>query len=329
VNDDGGPKAAAREPHRQEESEVTVPNEPDKRVIRSTPTGSFVILPNVLVRDRRLSSRARGVLAELLSRPPERKLPSADEYATEYGEGRDAIRAAYRELERFGYLRRDRLRDPATGRTTTVLTVYDDPATNDGFPVPGVTSADTVNAQVVPTTRKPTVGEHVVKYLEDEVQKTKEEQVLTRVAVGAEVARASVPDVEEDIPDVPLPPSAPALPDVEELQELVEGKPVVPEERCPDCFARPDWGEDHFAFCRRYRPPEEDLVPTWANPNPLSLPALPDVPEPGVEYPMVDGVESFTDLLADCDDVENPLAWVLAAAVDDVYAEALQREGPG
>jgi hypothetical protein len=232
---------------------VTVPNEPDKRVIRSTPTGRFVTLANVLVRDRRLKSYARGVLVELLSRHPDKRLPSADEYASEYGEGRDVIRKAYRDLKKVGYLWPDVRRRP-DGRTITVLVVFDhthqqgcESCTNAGISVVGVTRADTAKFQVAPTTRKPTVGEPGVKYLKDErTRKTKDVPppafADAQAVVGTGREQLQQPDrldvdssrpaeelrepkneerTDEEAPDVPgqpvgldaVPPSMPALDD--------------------------------------------------------------------------------------------------------------------
>jgi Bacterial regulatory proteins, gntR family len=94
-------------------------------VIRgSTPTGGFVILPNALVQNRRLSPFARGVLADLLSRPPDRRLPSADEYAVENGQTRNATRRAYAELAKAGYLERRPRRGTrrVTARPTSTCT---------------------------------------------------------------------------------------------------------------------------------------------------------------------------------------------------------------
>ena len=316
---------------------MTVPN--DMRVVRSTATGSFVILPTVLVRERRLSSRARGVLAELLSRHPYQRLPSADEYASEYGEGRDVIRRAYRELKAVGYLRSKRQRGPR-GRFIEVLRVFDQP-TDDGIPVPGATSANTVNAQVTPATRKPTVGKHVVKYLEDEVQEKTKDEVLPVVAVGDKVRRAGVPDVGEPqesevqvrtddkapaVPGQPVrfdaaPPSAPAL---DEQHRLPSGG-------CRHCFARSDWGEEHASWCR-YRPEDNATVPE-------PKPNVPDNDDPGwllgwhgltaeeikrlrAELPddPADDPTWFAAKVAA--DFDNPFVLEVALAMDEIFDEA-------
>jgi hypothetical protein len=88
------------------------------------------VVRNSVLRDHRLSYRARGVLGSILSRP-DNWTSSAESLAAEGREGRDAIRVALKELEAAGYLRRTRVRDPESGRISTLSTVYDEPV--DGF----------------------------------------------------------------------------------------------------------------------------------------------------------------------------------------------------
>lgn len=107
------------------------------RIRRSKPTGNFTILPNAVLRDERLSYCARGILAELLSRPEnwETNADAISERARKHrktvGEGRRAIRAAFTELEAAGYMVRRRERipkgEPGGGDFVTVLEVYDVP----------------------------------------------------------------------------------------------------------------------------------------------------------------------------------------------------------
>lgn len=72
----------------------------------------YTIMPNMWARDVRLSRKARGLLAELLSHSIGWKVSL--EYLVASGtEGRDAVRSAISELEDLGYLTRSRVRDAA------------------------------------------------------------------------------------------------------------------------------------------------------------------------------------------------------------------------
>lgn len=113
------------------------------RIRRSKLTSGFVQIPNVTVRDPRLSYMARGILAELLSRPDGWET-TADELwrqATEArkvdGESRRAFRAAFAELKKYGYIVASREQLPS-GRIGTVLTARDYPNTATDVPHAGM-----------------------------------------------------------------------------------------------------------------------------------------------------------------------------------------------
>jgi hypothetical protein len=103
------------------------------RIRRSHQDHDFTILPNALLRDARLSYTARGVAAEILSRPDGWNA-SADQLSRQAArdrpgrhEGRRRLRDAFAELEAARYLVRRKERDPQTGRWTTDLWLYDTP----------------------------------------------------------------------------------------------------------------------------------------------------------------------------------------------------------
>jgi hypothetical protein len=111
-------------------------------ILRHRHPNRFTILPNDAIRNQALSFRAVGVLAHLLSLPDGAKVDSAT-LATAHREGRDAVRAAYKELEAHGYYRRDVLR-LADGTLRTEVVVSSTPMngetpgrTEDGFPGAG------------------------------------------------------------------------------------------------------------------------------------------------------------------------------------------------
>ncbi|MFE3206410.1 hypothetical protein [Embleya sp. NPDC059237] len=107
------------------------------RIRRSSHLSAFTILPNSTLRDERLSYHARGVLAELLSRPDgwETNADTLSERARrargeKTGEGRRGMRAAISELEDAGYIVRHRNK-LENGRFSTDLWVYDVPRNRD------------------------------------------------------------------------------------------------------------------------------------------------------------------------------------------------------
>lgn len=102
-------------------------------IVRSPrPTAAFTVLSNAVLRDSRLSFKARGLLAYLLSLPDNWQT-SAEHLATQSPDGAYSIRTALTELEEAGFIRRTKHRDDL-GRVRTVTTVFDTPQPDRGFP---------------------------------------------------------------------------------------------------------------------------------------------------------------------------------------------------
>ena len=85
----------------------------------------FTQIPNDWVRDNRLSLKARGLLSMLMSHRAGWSL-SINSIAKEAQEGKDAIRSAIAELERFGYLERSQVNE--SGRYGESIWTTQDPA---------------------------------------------------------------------------------------------------------------------------------------------------------------------------------------------------------
>lgn len=109
------------------------------RVIRVLPETGWTGVDNSVARSRRISWRAKGLLLELLSYPETNditiaKLASWGAKSRKDGhvaEGREALQAAMRELEREGYVAHDRSRDEKTGHWSTITYVSTDPVAID------------------------------------------------------------------------------------------------------------------------------------------------------------------------------------------------------
>lgn len=105
------------------------------KVIRVMPEAGWVAVANTAARSREISWRAKGLLLELLSYPPDNDVTidklvdrgRAARLSGRVAEGREAMRYAMRELEQAGYLVRDKRRDKATGHWATDLFVCDVP----------------------------------------------------------------------------------------------------------------------------------------------------------------------------------------------------------
>lgn len=134
----------------------------------------FTILTNDVLRDERLTFRARGVLAFILSQPADYRITSEDLAALSPGEGRDAVRTALTELEANGYLERRKRQDGA-GRWVTEAVVYETPT--PGNPS-SVSPAETRETAGHTDAWKTDVGSAVAKREELSLEELEEELLL-------------------------------------------------------------------------------------------------------------------------------------------------------
>lgn len=149
------------------------------------PQNKFAIIRNEVLQDDRLSFRARGVLANILSRPDNWRC-SAWDLATEGREGRRAILTALTELETYGYLKRVRSQNER-GQWVTNSYVYDQPCDDvvDNFTKPVDKSPKSVDKPVdkvvdksstevrLPNAGNPNLGDRtLLKELDKELYKT-------------------------------------------------------------------------------------------------------------------------------------------------------------
>lgn len=126
--------------------------------IRVAKRNRFTSIDRRTLNDHTISYRALGVLAMLLDKPDDWRVSAEGLSAPAGREGRDAVRAALRELVEAGYIRRFKYQDPATGLFVNEHVVYERPVgtetdaeSDGGFPVVGATSGDATSALVDPT----------------------------------------------------------------------------------------------------------------------------------------------------------------------------------
>lgn len=96
------------------------------QIVRAArPETGYTTIRNDVLRDVRLSFRARGILAYILSHTDNWRT-DAEAMAAVASEGRQAIQTALKELKAAGYIETRKSQD-AMGRWTTTTIVYDTP----------------------------------------------------------------------------------------------------------------------------------------------------------------------------------------------------------
>lgn len=168
------------------------------RIHRSNPDDNFTIIPNAALRDERLSYTARGILAELLTHSDGWETnadalwrQSQKRRGVKTGEGREGIRAAFAELEEYGYLVRRRVQGDK-GRFATVLELHDTAADRR---TDSRTSVLRASADQASASRTSTRSTNVRSTKEEETTK---EHSAALVDTRAAAAAASARDHEQD-----------------------------------------------------------------------------------------------------------------------------------
>jgi Helix-turn-helix domain len=166
------------------------------RIHRSAHLRFFTTLGNEVLRDSRLSFCARGVLAHLLSLPDGQRgdIRSLSERTPE---GRERVASALRELERFGYLKRE-VKRTSDGHLYTAVDVYDAPpgassqaTPNAGFPGSGdADPSPDGDHPVNKRSEEPTHPSPPFRHTDGGREGDREEETKTSVDLLARVARA-------------------------------------------------------------------------------------------------------------------------------------------
>ncbi|MGW1866143.1 helix-turn-helix domain-containing protein [Streptomyces mauvecolor] len=127
------------------------------RINRSARTRYFTVLGNEVLRDRRLSFTARGLLAYLLSLPDGAREDVRTLADKNPGLGRRGVSKALDELVEYGYYIRRTVRDDGSGQVRTETYVFDSPQADCAAPLPtpaGPGEAETGKAGAFPKGNK-------------------------------------------------------------------------------------------------------------------------------------------------------------------------------
>ena len=95
-------------------------------VIRIKKKHDYTVMSNKHFREKNMSLKAKGLLSLMLSLPDEWEY-TIEGLATLNSDGKDSIRTALNELERFGYMKRCRARNDKGVLEGTVYTIFEEP----------------------------------------------------------------------------------------------------------------------------------------------------------------------------------------------------------
>lgn len=123
-------------------------------IIRKTRTTNYSMIYNVGLKDPKLSAKAKGLLAYMLTLPDDWKFYQ-EELEKHFTDGTQSIRTALNELIKHGYLVKKTIRD-ATGKFTgTDWIVYDNPLTENHISVEMLVNARSKKKSIVKSTISP------------------------------------------------------------------------------------------------------------------------------------------------------------------------------
>ncbi len=101
-------------------------------VFRVEKTANYTVMSNCHLKDRRLSYKAKGLLSEILSLPPDWDYTLSG-LAVIAKDGVDSVRTAVRELEKYGYIVRSQKRDERGRMSANEYIVYENPDQNPNY----------------------------------------------------------------------------------------------------------------------------------------------------------------------------------------------------
>jgi len=161
------------------------------------PADEFTIISNAMLRDPRLTWKAKGLLAYVMSHAADYSL-STEQIIAEGKDSRDAVRAGLRELEEVGVLRRLPLRDEH-GRTAGFdyeVTAPTDGWSGDGKPVPGADQQEEDVSAGETSDGKSGAGESATK--KNTSKKTNQKTTKPPASAGAEATEGRGTSEEQE-----------------------------------------------------------------------------------------------------------------------------------
>lgn len=152
---------------------IVLEAEMNSTIFRMHRREEFCIIARAAVQDARLSFRATGLLAYLLSLPTDWKV-SVEHLRSARAEGRDAIRSALNELRKFGYAHLAMVIE--NGRAAgKVWNIYEDPRENPRKPEEPSSGTERLEIRL---SEKPEIGKPATtKYIEEVQSKEREKEV--------------------------------------------------------------------------------------------------------------------------------------------------------
>lgn len=120
-------------------------------IIRSRREKNYTVLLNDGLRDQRLSFKARGLMAYMLSMPDDWKFYTKELVKHSDKDGRDSVRVGLKELEHCGYLKRQRKRSESGQFDSQDLLLVDTPAFSPETDYPAPAKPATANPTLLST----------------------------------------------------------------------------------------------------------------------------------------------------------------------------------
>lgn len=163
-------------------------------VIRVNKTKNYTVLSNYHFKEKGMSLKAKGLLSLMLSLPDDWNYSIAG-LVTLSKDGKDSVMSALAELEKFGYLKRDRTTD-SKGRFSGVeYNIYEEP--QEIIPVTEEQNSEEQNEEIQDSEKQLQLNTKLTKDLNNKNIKesiTKEDGDLNRLAI--EDILSSVKDYE-------------------------------------------------------------------------------------------------------------------------------------